>query len=192
MTPLNDEKARLRAQAKAVRAAAFAAMGRAAAQRLAEQAGLLGAGPRDVVAGYHPLPEEIDPLPLLARLHEAGSGLALPCVAAWAKPLLFRAWKPGDALQPGRHGTREPPPASPAVSPALLLVPLLAFDRQGHRLGYGGGFYDRTLQALRALGRVRAIGLAFAGQEVEAIPAEPFDQKLDAVLTEAGFLSFEG
>jgi 5-formyltetrahydrofolate cyclo-ligase len=192
MTPPNDEKARLRASAKEARARAFAGKAGEASLRLAGFARELGIEPGQTVSGYFPLTEEIDPRPLMIRLHEAGARLALPSVAAWAKPLHFRLWSPGDALIPGRHGTREPSPESALARPDVLLVPLLAFDCQGHRLGYGGGFYDRTLEELRRNGSAKAIGLAFAEQELAAIPAEPFDQPLDAMLTDAGYFTFDG
>ena len=124
--------------------------------------------------------------PLLARLARLGCVVALPSVVSSGEILLFRRYRPGDPLLTGSHGTREPLPGAPLVSPDVLIVPLLAFDRAGHRLGYGGGYYDRTLRALRASSSIRAVGLAYAFQEVEAVPAEPFDEKLDMIITELG------
>ena len=106
------------------------------------------------------------------------------------EPLRFRAWRPGDALRPGRFGTLEPPVEAAEVEPGVLFVPLAGFDRRGHRLGYGAGYYDGALARLRARGRVLAVGIAFAEQEVEAVPAEPHDERLDALVTDAGLLTF--
>jgi 5-formyltetrahydrofolate cyclo-ligase len=128
---------------------------------------------------------EIDPRPLMQALDERGHGLALPVVAGAGQPLVFRAWTPGDPLRPAAFNTREPGPDKAEVTPRVLLVPLLAFDRAGYRLGYGGGFYDRTLAGLRAAGAALAVGLAFAGQEVESVPRDPNDSRLDWIVTEA-------
>ncbi|MBI2235834.1 MAG: 5-formyltetrahydrofolate cyclo-ligase [Magnetospirillum sp.] len=178
-------KTAMRAHAVAVRAVA-ARRGEAAARALAELAPLLPAGA--AVAGYWPMGDEIDPRPLLLALAAAGRRLALPVVAAPGQPLEFRAWSWGDDLEPGRFGTTHPLAHAAAVEPDLLLVPLLAFDRQGGRLGYGGGFYDRTLDMLRRKRHVSAIGIAFAAQEVAAIPHDGRDQRLDGVATEIGLL----
>lgn len=181
-------KAALRPRAAAARRQAAAEGGAAAAAGLAGQAGALrrlvpeGAA----VAGYFPMGDEIDPLPLLADLRQRGCPLALPVVSAREQPLLFRGWNPGETLEAGPHGTRQPAALAPAVVPALVLVPLLAFDGRGFRLGYGGGYYDRTLERLRCAGTVVAVGLAFADQRVAAVPHAPHDQPLDLILTEAG------
>jgi 5-formyltetrahydrofolate cyclo-ligase len=140
-----------------------------------------------IVGGYHALPDEADPRALLARLVEMGAHIAFPRMAAKAMPLEFHLVPDGEVLSPGRYGIPEPMAHWPAVAPALLLVPLLAFDVTGHRLGYGGGFYDRTLEALN----VPAIGIAYGGQEVASIPAEPHDRRLDGILTEHGLQRFQ-
>ncbi len=143
-----------------------------------------------VVAGYVPTRSEIDPRPLMQALAEAGATLALPVTPprGTEAPLSFRIWRAGDALTPGHFRIGEPGPGAPEIEPDLLLVPLLAFDSRGHRLGYGAGHYDRTLAALRASRPVRAIGLAFAAQEMLALPDGPFDQPLDAILTERAYI----
>jgi len=128
-------------------------------------------------------------LPVLSVLAERGQVTALPVVVNRKAPLVFRRWAPGDVLEDGLYGTRHPPASADEVRPVCLLVPLLAFDRQGARLGYGGGFYDRTLAALRAAGPVVAVGVAYAGQEVDALPAEPHDERLDWVITEKEVIS---
>lgn len=144
------------------------------------------------VAGYFPLQGEISPLPLLAALAARGLHTALPCLNAPHTALMFRAWKQGDALQPAPHGTREPMPQAAEIHPQIIIVPMLAFDRAGHRLGYGGGYYDRTLAALRAKGALKmAIGLAFSGQETEALPVGEHDARLDAVVTEREAMLFQ-
>lgn len=133
------------------------------------------------VAGYHALPDEIDPGPLLDALRVAGVVTTYPCVIVPDEPLVFRRWAPGEPLIMGRFGIPEPDPGRPAMRPGLVLVPLLAFDRSGGRLGAGAGFFDRTLTALAP---ICAIGLAFAEQEVEEVPAEPHDVRLHAVATD--------
>jgi len=142
--------------------------------------------PADVVAGYMPIGSEIDCLPLLRMLAADGVPLCLPVVVAPGAPLTFRRWSPGDALALGTFGISEPTDAAPEVVPQTLLVPMLAFDRQGRRLGYGGGYYDRTLEALRAADDIVAIGVAFAGQLRDKVPVGEGDQPLDWILTEAG------
>ncbi|MDO5632296.1 MAG: 5-formyltetrahydrofolate cyclo-ligase [Paracoccus sp. (in: a-proteobacteria)] len=134
-----------------------------------------------VLAGYWPMRGEADPLPAMAT-HDGP--LCLPVVPGRDVPLIFRAWLPGAALEGGPFGTHHPPESAPVVVPQVLIVPLAAFDRAGQRIGYGGGYYDRTLAQLRAAGPVTAIGLAFACQEVPAVPAGPFDQPLNLIVTD--------
>ena len=110
--------------------------------------------------------------------------MCMPVVVGDGLPLGFRSWAPGDAIVPGNWNIPVPADTATALLPDALLVPMLAFDRQGYRLGYGGGYYDRTLLALRALKPVIAIGVAYAAQEVAEVPREPFDQRLDYVMTE--------
>jgi 5-formyltetrahydrofolate cyclo-ligase len=139
-----------------------------------------------IVSGFASLPDEFRVWPLLRRLHREGHRLALPVMQGKARPLLFRAWAPGDALDRGVWGIGEPKADKPELEPDILLVPLLAFDRQGWRLGYGGGFYDRTLQRLRASKPIVAIGPAFDEQRIDAVPHLDYDQRLDWVLTPSG------
>jgi 5-formyltetrahydrofolate cyclo-ligase len=140
-----------------------------------------------VVGGYHALPDEADPALLLARLVELGCHIAYPRVAGKGLPLDFHRVPDGEVLAPGAFGIHEPLDTWPRATPDLLLVPLLAFDALGHRLGYGGGFYDRTL----ALLNVPAIGIAYAGQEVALLPHMAHDRRLHAVLTERGLTRFQ-
>ena len=149
-----------------------------------------GAGPYSCAALYWPTGSEIDPRPLGLRLAAQGAALCLPTVTGPGEPLAFRRWLPGDELVSDTIGMLGPAPGSEALRPDLVVTPLLAFDGAGRRLGQGGGYYDRTLEQLRREGGVFVLGLAFAGQEVEKLPAEPHDQPLDAVLTEAGWRSF--
>jgi len=139
-----------------------------------------------IVGGYHAMPEEADPALLLERLVELGCHIAYPRVAGKGLPLEFHRVPDGEVLAPGTFGIQEPLAAWPRVVPTHLLVPLLAFDAGGHRLGYGGGFYDRTLELLK----VPATGIAYAGQEISSIPAGPHDRTLDMVLTEQGIRRF--
>ena len=139
-----------------------------------------------IVGGYHALPDEADPALLMERLVELGCHIAYPRVVGKGLPLEFHRVPDGEVLAPGAFGIHEPLDIWPRVVPAILLVPLLAFDAAGHRLGYGGGFYDRSLAVLR----VPAIGIAYAGQEVASLPGEPHDRTLDMVLTEQGIRRF--
>lgn len=136
------------------------------------------------IAGYWPVGDELDVRPLMERLHGRGHALCLPVVVAKGRPLLFRRWRPGDALVPGGLGIPVPGEGAGEVRPDLLLVPLLAFDRGGHRLGYGAGFYDRTLALLRLGGPVTAVGVGYDAQEVPAVPRDALDQPLDWIVTE--------
>ena len=138
------------------------------------------------VAAYMPIHSEIDVLPLMRALVDAGHTLALPCIKRKAHPLDFRTYKIGDKLRRGAFGTREPLRDKLIVTPDIVLLPLLAFARNGYRLGYGGGFYDRTLAKLREQGEIIACGVAYSGQEVPILPTDKYDQKLDCVLTETG------
>ena len=184
---LSDQKAMLRATARDRRAAAHAAIGQSAGERIL---GAFLAGPghgerHDTVSGYWPMRTEADPVPLLTHLHGAGAVCALPVVDARDGPLLFRRWQPNMDLEPGAYGEMIPGADAAVVTPSTLLVPLLAFDRDGHRLGYGGGYYDRTLIRLRGAGRVVAVGIAFSAQEVEGVPHDHTDQTLDWIVTES-------
>ena len=144
-----------------------------------------------VVSAFWPFRSELDLRPLLYRLHEAGQVIALPVVVAKRAPLLFRLWTPDTSLEVGGFGVSIPPESAPVVEPDWLLVPLLAFDDKGYRLGYGGGFYDRTLAALRARKSIFAIGVGYDGQRVDEIPRGADDGRLDAIVTERRALILE-
>ena len=143
-----------------------------------------------VISAYWPIRSEVSPRPLLERLAKDGFRTALPVMTATAKPLHFRAWAPGDELAKGPLGLSEPLADAAPVEPDLMFLPLACFDAQGHRVGYGGGNFDATLAALRAGRTIVAVGLAFADQEVDAIPHEPHDQRLDFVITEKDLFDF--
>ena len=177
----------LREQQKARRAHALSAIGAGINEGFVKHGmALLGERPPGVVSGYYPMEGEIWPLPLMAALKAKGHSLALPVMQGKAEPLVFRAWTPGDPLIPGVWGIRQPAPDKPEVLPDIVLVPLLAFDARGYRLGYGGGFYDRTLRALRSLKSILAVGLALDELEVDAVPHLDYDERLDWVLTPSG------
>ena len=181
-------KTDLRRIARQTRRDEAARLGRAAALALAGLADGLGLPEGACVAGYWPLEGEIDPVPLMEVLAARGHVLALPVVTETGGVLQFRRWAPGEDLEPGPHGTRHPAASQGFITPTILLVPLLAFDRRGFRLGYGGGYYDRTLAQLRRGGILLAIGLAFAAQEVESVPTDPWDIALDFIATEQGVI----
>jgi len=140
-----------------------------------------------IVSAYWPMGDELDPRPLIHRAQEAGHSVGLPVVVGKGQPLIFRDWTPETRFVPGGFKTEVPEPSAPEVVPSIRMVPLLAFDLAGYRLGYGGGFYDRTLTRLRAAGRITAIGFAYEGQLVDAVPRAEYDQPLDAILTERSF-----
>jgi 5-formyltetrahydrofolate cyclo-ligase len=179
-------KAELRRQALARRDGMSPEARAAAAQTIAARALPIDVKPGMVVSGYSPLKSEISPLPLMHRLADAGAGLALPVVMGRGQPLLMRAWSFGAPLGAGVWGIREPRADAPEVLPDILVVPLLAFDRTGHRIGYGAGYYDMTIARLRTMKPITAVGLAFACQEIEVVPSTPRDARLDLVLTENG------
>lgn len=141
-----------------------------------------------VVALYWPVKGELDTRPLMEGLRARGAEVALPVVTGTGKPLLFRLWRPGEGLVDGHYGIKVPPESAGIVRPDIIGVPMLAFDETGHRLGYGGGFYDRTLEALRSDGGPRplAIGLAFERQRMSWLPRHGGDQVLDRIVTELG------
>lgn len=143
-----------------------------------------------VVSGFWPMAEELDIRPLMMELANQGCQLALPVVVAKKQPLVFRAWRPGDPLETGVFGTLHPLPKREVVEPDALIVPLLAVDEEGWRLGYGGGFYDRTLEALRSRKRIAAIGVGFNEQIVPEVPHDQNDQRLDWLLTDKRACAF--
>lgn len=184
MDSIIDQKADLRRDAIARRDALPGDSRKAAAEAIAARAFPLPIGPGAIVSGFMPLKSEINPLPLMQKLAEIGARLALPRIAGRGKPLIMRAWEFGTPLDRGQWGIREPKPDAAEVDPDILLVPLLAFDRAGYRIGYGAGYYDMTINRLRGLKAVTAVGIAFAVQEVPKVPATPRDERLDLVLTE--------
>lgn len=185
-------KAALRREALARRDAIPAAERAAAAQTIAARPFPLDLPAGAIVSGFSAMKSEINPVPLMRKLADAGARLALPVVAGRGHPLVMRAWAFGDPLASGVWGIREPKPEAPAVDPDILIVPLAAFDRGGNRIGYGAGYYDMTINRLRALKPVLAVGLAFAAQEIPAVPFTPRDARLDLVLTEREIIDCRG
>jgi len=184
MTDLATAKAAARKAAFARRKAAHAAGHPGPAAHLSA----VLAGHRGVpLAGYMPIRTEIDPVPAMAEAAAHGP-VAVPVIEGAGRPLRFSLWEPGCALRTGPFGAMVPE-VDRFIEPEILIVPLVAFDRAGGRLGYGGGFYDRTLEMLRARRPTRAIGFAWAAQEAEGLPLEPTDQPLDMVVTEAGVIA---
>ena len=189
----SEQKARLRAEATSRRTDVWRKSGVSAAQTIAEKGVSLiqSCGPADAVGGYHALRAELDPLPLLTALHAHGFSIALPRTGQ-NLALSFREWTPGSALKPGKFGLHEPLETQPATHPPILFVPLVAFDRNGNRLGYGAGYYDAYLRDVRARQRVLAIGVAFDEQEFSEIPREPQDEPLDMILTPSRVIACGG
>ncbi len=188
MTDPTDAKVAARRAVQAARKAALASVDPVPA--LDALVGYVLRAPQpSCVSGYAAIRTEMDPMPALERIHAAGITVCLPVVVAPGQPLAFRPWHPGMALVAGAFGAAIPP-EGPDVTPDLLIMPLSGFDDTGARLGYGGGFYDRTLARLRAAGAVRAVGLGYAAQQLDRVPTEPTDQRLDAVVTEHGVQEF--
>ncbi|MBY8975286.1 5-formyltetrahydrofolate cyclo-ligase [Rhodobacteraceae bacterium NNCM2] len=182
---LSEEKAALRKRAFAARKVAHADRGDSPlAARDHFLAGRMHTGAA-VISAYCPIRTEIDPTPLMEALHAAGHTLCVPVIQGEGMALKFARWQPGEAMVPGPFGA-EVPADLHWVEPELLITPLVAFDAGCWRLGYGGGFYDRSLEELRQKRPTRAVGLAYSAQEVVAVPREPTDQPLDAVVTELG------
>lgn len=182
---LAEIKAAARAEAFACRKIAHAGRSVRDADILTE---VLAGHAGKILAGYMPMRTEIDCLPAMTAHITRGGRVAVPVIPGPARPLQFRQWTPGAPMAAGDFGAFIPA-AGDWLTPAILIVPLLSFDRRGYRLGYGGGFYDRTLEGLRTKGPVLAIGFAFAAQEVAQVPIEPTDQPLDLVVTEAGIIT---
>lgn len=182
--PALARKAEIRRDALALRDALAPDLRAAAGEAVAAREFPVAIAPGAIVSGFMPIRSEISPLPLLRRLVEAGARLALPAIAGRGRPLSMRVWSFGAPLVRGQWGIREPPPEAKAVIPDVLIVPLAAFDRRGGRIGYGAGYYDMTIAAARAAKSAVAVGLAFAVQEVDAVPMLAHDQHLDFVLTE--------
>jgi len=190
MSSSSSEKAKLRTDALAARDALGREQRVAAAAAVAARGLPFAIAPATVVAGYSPIRSEIDPRPLMQNLAAGGAVLALPVIVGSDRPLQFRAWSDEAKLRRGRLGILEPPPEAAELAPDVLLVPLAAFDRSGHRIGYGAGHYDRTLGELRRWRPITAVGLAFAVQEIANVPALAHDVVLDYVLTDTRVFDF--
>ncbi len=188
---VDDAKRALAARATQARQAAHAAGAEAAPgavrdHLLACLAGGIGVRPGVAVAGYWPVGDELDTRPLMAALDATGYVCALPVVTECDPALVFRRWRRDDALAAGRYGIMQPHAGAARITPDVVLTPLLAFDATGYRLGYGAGYYDRTLRRLRMEGNVTAIGICYAAQAVDDVPHDGGDERLDWIVTEDG------
>jgi 5-formyltetrahydrofolate cyclo-ligase len=186
------DKSELRRAAIGLRDALPRDVRQEASEAIAERPFPLKVRAGTVISGFMPLKSEINPLPLLRKLEAMGAWLALPVVAGRGQPLIMRRWTFGAPLRAGVWGIREPRPEAEEVDPDILRVPLLAFDRAGRRVGYGGGYYDLTINGLRGRKTVAAVGIAFAAQEVAQVPTTPRDARLDFVLTEREVIDLRG
>jgi 5-formyltetrahydrofolate cyclo-ligase len=192
LPPTNaNPKAALRREALARRRLVATGARAAFSRRLADEGLRLASlwRPR-IVSAFHALREEPDTLELLGALTGQGFATALPVVIGRGSPLVFRLWRPGDPTRSGAMSIAEPLEDAPAVDPDLLFVPLACFDRRGHRIGYGAGYYDRTLARLRTIKPVHAVGVAYGVCEVAAVPYEAHDQSLDAIVTDQETILF--
>lgn len=187
MTGRVEDKAAARRAAFDRRKAAHAAGGDGRAALLA---GVLSGFRGVPLAGYMPIRTEIDPLPAMSEAAAHGP-VGVPVIVGPGQPLLFSRWTPDGALKDGPFGALIPE-REDWIQPEILIVPLVAFDRRGGRLGYGGGFYDRTLEGLRAVRPTLAIGFAYAAQEADSLPLEPTDQPLDMIVTESEIIGIGG
>lgn len=186
---IKTRKQALRNEMARIRERVHEGMKRRVGAMLVSRAGdLIKSGRGGVASGFYPFRSEIDSLPLLQAMGDAGWVTCLPVVVARNTALVFKRWRRGEPTRSGCLGTMEPVGSAPVVEPDLLLIPLLAFDRSGHRLGYGAGAYDRTVKRLRRLRPITAVGLAYSAQEVVRVPHGLEDQRLDCVLTEKGFI----
>ena len=181
---VDEQKKKFRIAAKATRLQAFKDHPHAGTNIAATICQDLNLPANRRVSVFWPLAEELDTLPLLHGLHAAGHQVLLPIMQGAGKPLLFGSWAPGDELIEAAFKTLEPSPEQPRMTPDIMLCPLLAFDRKGYRMGYGGGFYDRSIAQFKAQGELLTIGIAFAAQEVDAIITGEFDEPLDMIVTE--------
>lgn len=179
-------KKQLREQALARRDALSPDYRQRAAETLAEAPFPVEVPKGAIVAGFFPMKTEISPLPLMRKLAAGGALLALPRIRGRGHPLSMRAWSFGAALVPGQWGIREPAPDAPEVAPDILIVPFAAYDRSGYRVGYGAGYYDRTIATLQAKKKVVTVGFGCVAQEIEACPVEEHDKQLDFIVTEQG------
>lgn len=186
-SPASQAKQRLRRIALSRRAVIHGKLGGEAAEIIEKLGqGFFAGSPPGVVGGYWPMRDEINCSPLLRQLNILGWKIGLPCIVRGDRPLLFKHWEPGHKLEQGAFKTLEPSSRRPALEPTVLLIPLVAFDAEGYRLGYGGGFYDRSIAALRAHSAITTIGLAYDEQEVVKVPNERHDERLNWILTPSG------
>jgi 5-formyltetrahydrofolate cyclo-ligase len=188
----SSQKAQLREAALAKRDALPADERQRGAETVAAREFPLPIAPGTIISGFMPMRSEINPLPLMRKLAAQGAQLALPVIHRRGKPLLMRAWSFGAPLEARQWGIKEPADDAPVVDPDVLIVPLACFDRAGHRIGYGAGYFDKTIRALRARKTVTAVGIAFAAQEIAHVPATDFDERLDLVLTEREVIDLRG
>ena len=187
-----QDKATVRSRARERRGAIpYAIRDKAGNQGAAHFIAMIPLAPNSIVSAFWPMDGEFDSLPLINALQQAGHQIALPVVLGVDQPLCFRRWRPGDAMTVSAFGVSEPLASAPALQPDVVVTPFLAYNNEGFRLGYGGGYYDRTLRALRQAGPgLLAVGLGFAAQEMPALPIDDHDEPMDWLVNERGAQSF--
>ena len=188
----SDQKSELRAAALAKRDTLPADERQRGAETVAARPFPLPVGSGTIVSGFMPMRSEINPLPLMRKLAAQGAQLGLPVIQGRGKPLLMRTWRFGAPLESRQWGIKEPADDAAVIDPDILIVPLACFDRAGHRIGYGAGYFDKTIRALRGKKPIMAVGIAFAAQEIDRVPATAFDEPLDLVLTEREVIDLRG
>lgn len=187
-----DLKTRLRQAAKRQRMTLNVEQETAAEDAAANFMACIALEDTSIVAGYAAHHTELNAWPLMHLLHKSSTTCCLPVLRGTAESLQFRHWCPQAQLSANHLGIQEPGAAAEVHRPDIVVTPLLAFDRQGHRLGYGGGYYDRTLQELRLAGTVTAVGFGYGAQEIDEVPAGDFDERLDWIVTDTEVMRIEG
>lgn len=184
---LRERKKHLRVSTRAVRREIHTRHGREFAEEIRTNfIQALNIMPQTTFGAYYPIGAEVNCRPLMDTLHAMGHTISLPVITGATDPLIYRMYKSGDQLEKGGFGTPQPCDYMPVVVPDILIIPMMGYSDKGYRLGYGSGFFDRTIELIRKQKPMKAIGLAYSGQRIDDMPVEAHDQKLDLIITEKG------